>query len=117
MPQLKPPQTLTDDAKKKGEQNSTRESARDTARDTAIDTALDSARDTASERKRRDSAALLPIFGVLLFATPLVSIFTSKEENSISGTAFYIFSIWALLILCSFALTRFMRKSQEAETK
>lgn len=109
MPQLKPPQTLTDDAKKKREQNSIRESARDTA--------LDSARDTASERKRRDSAALLPIFGVLLFATPLVSIFTSKEENSISGTAFYIFSIWALLILCSFALTRFMRKSQEAETK
>ena len=59
--------------------------------------------------KRNDLAALLPICGVLFFATPLISTITNDNPSGIGGTAFYIFSIWAALILAAYGLARFLR--------
>ncbi len=70
-------------------------------------------------QKRNDLAALLPIFGVLFFATPLISTITNDNPSGIGGTAFYIFSIWALLILAAWFLARLLRgedtRKDEAE--
>lgn len=60
-------------------------------------------------QKRNDLAALLPICGILFFATPLISTITNDNPSGIGGTAFYIFSIWALLILAACVLARFLR--------
>lgn len=60
-------------------------------------------------QKRNDLAALLPICGVLFFATPLISTITNDSPSGIGGTAFYIFSIWAALILAAYGLARFLR--------
>ncbi len=60
-------------------------------------------------QKRNDLAALLPICGVLFFATPLISTITNDNPSGIGGTAFYIFSIWAALILAAYGLARFLR--------
>lgn len=62
-------------------------------------------------QKRNDLAALLPICGVLFFATPLISTITNDSPSGIGGTAFYIFSIWALLILAASFLARFLHAS------
>ena len=66
-------------------------------------------------QKRNDLAALLPICGVLFFATPLISTFTNDSPSGIGGTAFYIFSIWAALILAAYALARFLREDEKSE--
>lgn len=63
-------------------------------------------------QKRNDLAALLPISGVLFFATPLISTITNDNPSGIGGTAFYIFGIWALLILAACILARFLRGKQ-----
>lgn len=68
-------------------------------------------------QKRNDLAALLPIFGVLFFATPLISTFTNDSPSGIGGTAFYIFSTWATLILSAYALARFLRDDDKRQNE
>lgn len=68
-------------------------------------------------QKRNDLAALLPICGVLFFATPLISTFTNDSPSGIGGTAFYIFSIWATLILAAYALARFLRDDDKRQNE
>jgi hypothetical protein len=61
-------------------------------------------------RKLLDLTALLPIAGVLLLATPFVSIFTGGDESGVAGSAIYIFGVWAILIACAFVLARLLAK-------
>lgn len=53
-------------------------------------------------RKHRDYAALLPIFGVLLLATPFISTVNGSETATILDMAIYIFCIWGALIAASY---------------
>ncbi len=58
-------------------------------------------------RRFRDLAALLPLLGILLLATPVVSIFTqSGTVFGLPATIFYVFGVWAGLILLAFGLAR-----------
>jgi hypothetical protein len=61
----------------------------------------------APGRRFRDLAVLLPCLGVLLLATPIVSIFTqSGRILGLPAPIFYIFGIWAGLIILAFGLAR-----------
>lgn len=51
-------------------------------------------------RKRRDTAALITIAGVLLFATPLISALTlGPDTGAIPSAVLYIFGVWGFLIV------------------
>lgn len=63
----------------------------------------------SARRKRRDLAALLPIIGALFFVSPFISTLKQSEDANVTGTAIYIFSIWALLIIGAFFLSRILR--------
>ena len=66
----------------------------------------------APGRRFRDLATLLPILGILLLATPIVSIFTqSGRIFGLPSPIFYIFGIWAGLIILAFALARRARRA------
>lgn len=73
----------------------------------------------SAQRKRRDLAALLPITGALFFISPFVSTLNQGEDANVTGTAIYIFSIWALLIIGAFFLSRILRteKPENIEDK
>ncbi len=63
------------------------------------------ARDSYRQRRLRDAARLLPLLGALLWLIPL---FWGRGPNGIgtSTVLLYIFGVWVLLILASFALSR-----------
>ena len=50
-------------------------------------------------RKLRDLAALLPLLGVILFATPLISAITGGGDGELPSAAFYVFAVWGGLIM------------------
>ncbi|WP_216635966.1 hypothetical protein [Neptunicoccus sediminis] len=58
-------------------------------------------------RRFRDAATLLPVTGLLLLLTPLMSIFTRAQSLfGLPVSFFYVFSVWAGLILLAFFLAR-----------
>lgn len=79
---------------------------------TALPTPQHDEDQSSMAQKRHDLAALLPLCGILFFATPLISTITNDNPSGIGGTAFYIFSIWALLILAACVLARFLRRKE-----
>ena len=57
--------------------------------------------------KLRDAALILPIAGILLLMPPVLSLFQTDDPDAGGPpVAIYVFSIWALLICCSFWLSR-----------
>lgn len=60
-------------------------------------------------RKLRDLAGLLPLFGVILFASPLISAITGGDDGELPSAAFYVFAVWGGLIGLAFLLSRFLR--------
>jgi hypothetical protein len=78
---------------------------------------LSTDRSQSTQRKKRDLAALLPIIGALFFISPFVSTLSPSEEANVTGTAIYIFSIWALLIICAFFLSRLLRTGKHDEIR
>lgn len=68
-----------------------------------------------SRRKTRDKSFALIILGVVLLMPPIVR--TSLFEGSIFGipyTIFYMFTVWALLILGAAALSSGLRDSDKS---
>lgn len=64
-------------------------------------------------RRFRDLAVLLPSLGILLLATPVVSIFTqSGRVFGLPSPIFYIFGIWGGLILLAMGLARMAQKAE-----
>lgn len=59
-------------------------------------------------RKLRDLAAILPLLGVILFASPLISAITGGDGGKLPGAAFYVFAVWGVLIVLAFILSRFL---------
>ncbi len=59
-------------------------------------------------RKTRDLAAILPLLGIIFFASPLISAITGGEEGALPNAVFYIFAIWGALIALAFILSRLL---------
>ncbi len=60
-------------------------------------------------RKLRDLAGVLPLLGVILFATPLITAFSGGEESELPNATFYVFAVWGGLIALAFILSLFLR--------
>lgn len=76
-----------------------------------IDTRAVHADQPLRDSKVRDRALVLPLVGVLLLISPLAGIF--QLEVKLAGVPFtliYLFSVWALLIICAVALSRRLRE-------
>ena len=64
-------------------------------------------------RRFRDLAVLLPCLGILLLATPVVSIFTqSGRVFGLPLPIFYVFGIWGGLIVLAFGLARIANRAR-----
>lgn len=66
--------------------------------------------------KARDAALILPIVGLLLFIPPLIGIFAS--DSFLFGTPVivaYIFTSWAVLIVCAGILSRHLKRAAQHE--
>ncbi|MBV1865088.1 MAG: hypothetical protein KUG74_11740 [Rhodobacteraceae bacterium] len=64
-------------------------------------------RDQQAQRKRktREAAAFLPILGVILLLTPMISVFTQDTRTGgIPNAVFYVFGVWLLLIGLTFLI-------------
>ncbi len=65
-----------------------------------------------AKRKLRDAAALLPMLGIILLLTPLVSVFSQNTRHGgIPNAVFYIFGVWLMLI----GLTRLLAARLKTE--
>lgn len=74
-------------------------------------------RDQQAQRKRknREAAALLPVLGVILLLTPMISAFTQDTRTGgIPNAVFYVFGVWLLLIGLTILLApRLQRDSKD----
>ena len=62
-------------------------------------------------RKTRDAAALLPLMGLVLLCSPVMSLFTKTETIlGLPSAVLYIFGVWLGLILLAVALSRQINK-------
>jgi hypothetical protein len=67
-------------------------------------------------KKTKDFSALLPILGILLFVTPLISLIPSTGETAqLPRSAVYVFGAWFLLIVLAFLLSKALRKADELD--
>ncbi len=66
-------------------------------------------------RRFRDLAVLLPCLGILLLVTPFVSIFThSGHVFGLPSAIFYVFGVWAGLIILALGLARRANKANRS---
>ena len=73
------------------------------------------ARAALARRRRRDAAAVLPLAGVVLFASPLIDAFA--EAGLIGGipvSVIYVFGVWFGLIALTARLARRLRDDEDA---
>ena len=61
------------------------------------------------QRRIRDAARLLPVFGAILWAIPLLWQSDAPDGENSSGALVYVFVVWAILIGLSFAISRLIR--------
>lgn len=65
-----------------------------------------------ARRKLRDAAALLPMLGIILLLTPLVSVFSKNTRlDGIPNAVLYVFGVWVILI----GLTRLLASRLKSE--
>ncbi|MEM9343369.1 MAG: hypothetical protein AAGA87_10000 [Pseudomonadota bacterium] len=65
-------------------------------------------RRTYRRRRLIDAARLLPVFGVSIFAFPVL---WARESSTTSGVA-YLFGAWLVLIVLAFVIARRLRQSE-----
>ncbi len=72
------------------------------------------ARGALARRKRRDAAAILPLVGVVLFASPLIDAFADAGPLwGIPGSVIYVFGVWFALIALTARLARGLRDDED----
>ncbi len=65
-------------------------------------------------RRRQDSALVLPMFGIVLFATPFFGIFSRDAQIFGAPLPFvYVFSVWLFLILMAKRLSKLLMQGDE----
>lgn len=65
-------------------------------------------RQTYRRRRLIDAARLLPVFGMLIFAFPVL---WARDSGTASGVL-YLFGAWLVLIVFAFVLARRLRQSE-----
>ncbi|HEX2531728.1 MAG TPA: hypothetical protein VHK70_09695 [Burkholderiaceae bacterium] len=54
-----------------------------------------------------DAAGVLPLFGLFLLMPPIITVFAAQLDlGGIPLVVIYVFSVWAMLILCAALLAR-----------
>ena len=66
-------------------------------------------------RKIKDLAALAPILGVVLFASPLISAVTGGADSELPNVVLYIFAAWGVLIIIAFVMSLLLRGEAGSE--
>ena len=66
------------------------------------------------QRRDQDAARVLPIVGAVLFLLPVLWLAPGPEPDSTARGFFYVFAVWALLILCAVILSLRLRRSVAA---
>ena len=61
-------------------------------------------------RKLRDAAAFLPLIGVILLVSPLMTAIIGGEDSAMPRALIYIFTVWAALIILARLLARRLRE-------
>jgi hypothetical protein len=71
------------------------------------------ARGPYRQRRIRDAARLLPILGVILWLIPLLWTRGGPDGTKTSTALIYVFSVWAIVIVLSFLLSRWLGPDQD----
>lgn len=64
------------------------------------------------QRRLRDGARLLPVFGVVLICVPLLWSQEAEQRVTSSTAAIYLFGVWALVIVLAGILAARLRVSE-----
>lgn len=65
-------------------------------------------------RRRQDAALVLPIFGIVIFITPIFTIFTKDVLFFGAPLPFlFVFGFWFLLIVLARRMSRLLTKGDE----
>jgi len=65
------------------------------------------------QRRMRDAARVLPVFGVILWTIPVLWAENERAPTSNADAMFYIFGAWVALIALSALITRALRETPE----
>ena len=65
------------------------------------------------QRRVRDVARMLPIFGAVIWAVPLLWPRAGDDMATTGGAAQYIFAVWLVLIILSVIVSRRIRDDVE----
>lgn len=66
-------------------------------------------RNSYRQRRMRDAARMLPIFGAVLMLLPLMWPRETDEQSLTSSGIYYLFGLWIALVVISFILSRMLR--------
>jgi hypothetical protein len=89
--------------------------SRTTAPGEAAESGQPLARGALARRKRRDAAAILPLLGIVLFASPLIDAFADAGLiGGIPVSVIYVFGVWFALIALTARLARGLREDEDA---
>ena len=89
--------------------------SRTAARGEATENGQPLARGALARRKRRDAAAVLPLAGIVLLASPLIDAFADGGMiGGIPVSVIYIFGVWFGLIALTARLARGLRDDEDA---
>jgi hypothetical protein len=89
--------------------------SRTTAPGEAAENGQPLARGALARRKRRDAAAILPLAGIVLFASPLIDSFADAGlVGGIPVSVIYVFGVWFALIALTARLARGLRDDEDA---
>ncbi len=67
------------------------------------------ARSTYRQRRMRDVLRSLPVVGAVLMALPLMWPGSGPDAISLSHVLIYLFALWAVMILATFVVVRWLR--------
>lgn len=80
-------------------------------------TELDPLAESARQRRRIEYAAFLPVLGAFLLLPPILALFSGSQTlYGVPVIVIYIFSAWAMLIVCAARLSRLLRRDGQQAT-
>lgn len=76
-------------------------------------------RESYRQRRFRDAARFVPVFGAVLMILPLMWPREDADQSLTSSGMVYLFGLWVVLVIIAFALSRVLRfeAHQDESTK
>lgn len=65
-------------------------------------------RDSYRQRRLRDGARLVPLFGAVFMFVPLMWPREQSDQSLTSSGILYLFGLWLILVIAAFVLSRFV---------